>query len=86
MDAILSSLTPDQIVHVEDVLSNDDSSSEEELLHFFQTIGLTEAQAQQALTYRTQYLCNIFLDGRAPILMGEQALRFNPHRRQFEPV
>jgi len=71
---------------VEDQLTNNDLSPDQELLDDFIAYGLTDAQAQQALTYRSRYLRNIYLDGFTPILKGEQALRFNPTRRQFEPV
>jgi hypothetical protein len=47
--------------------------------------GLTEEQARQALTYRDQYLNNIYLDGFTPITAVDEALHFNPHTRQFEP-
>lgn len=67
-------------------MSNNEVSSDDELLGHFIENGLTEAQARQALTYRDLYVSHIYLDGFTPICMGTQALRYNPHSRQFEPV
>ena len=86
MDAILSSISIAALRLVEDVLSNDESSSDEELLDYFIANGLTEAQARQALTNRSQYLCNLYLSGSTPILKGAKALRYNPHSGLFEQV
>lgn len=85
MDTILASLPMSLLRLVEDQLSNNEVSSDEELLNYFISNGLTEVQSRQALTYRNQYLTNIYLDGFSPILKGTQALRYNPYRRQFEP-
>jgi hypothetical protein len=85
MDSILASLSVSSLHLVEDQLSNNEVSSDEELLDYFISNGLTEVQARQALTYRNRYLTNIYLDGFTPILKGAQALRYNPYRRQFEP-
>jgi len=85
MDPILASLPASSLRLVEDQLSNNEVSSDEELLDHFISDGLTEEQARQALTYRDQYLANLYLDGFTPILKGSEALRFNPYSRQFEP-
>lgn len=85
MDPILASLPASLLRLVEDQLSNNEVSSDEELLDHFISDGLTEEQARQALTYRNQYLANLYLDGFTPILKGSEALRFNPYSRQFEP-
>ena len=79
MDPILASLTPSLLALVEGSLSD------EEMLGYFIDNGLTEEQARQALTYRDQYLNNIYLDGFTPITAADEALHFNPHTRQFEP-
>lgn len=55
------------------------------MLAYFISDGLTEDQARRALTYRDQYLNNIYLDGFTPITAVDEALHFNPHTRQFEP-
>ncbi len=85
MDTILSSLSATALRFVEDQLSNDESSSDQELLEHFVANGLTEEQGRQALTYRSQYLRNLYLEGFTPISKGAQALRFNPSSRRFEP-
>ena len=85
MDPILAALSPSLLALVEGSLSNDEVSSDEEMLEYFINNGLTEEQARQALTYRDQYLNNIYLDGFTPITAADEALHFNPHTRQFEP-
>ena len=84
MDPILAALPPSLLKLVEGSLSNDEVSSDEEMQEYFISNGLEE-QAQQALTYRDQYLNNIYLDGFTPITAVDEALHFNPHTRQFEP-
>jgi len=86
MDAILAALPASLLGLVEDQLSNNEVCSDEELFDHFFSNGLTEAQARQALTYRDLYLMHIYREGFTPILKGAQALRYNPHRRRFEPV
>ncbi len=85
MDPILAALPPASLKLVEGSLSNDEVSSDEEMLGYFIDNGLTEEQARQALTYRDQYLNNIYLDGFTPITSVDEALHFNPHTQQFEP-
>ena len=86
MDSILASL-PDSLLRlIEDQLSNNEVSSDEELRDYFIDSGLTEGQARQALTFRGQYLGNIYLDGFTPIRLGNEALRYNPCSQRFEPV
>jgi len=85
MDPILAALSPSLLALVEGSLSNDEVSSDEEMLEYFISNGLTEEQARQALTYRDQYLNNIYLDGFTPITAVDEALHFNPYTRQFEP-
>lgn len=85
MDPILAPLSASLLAFIEGQLSNDDVSSDEEMLAYFINDGLTEKQARQAVSYREQYLSNFYLDGDTPIHKGAQALHFNPHTRQFEP-
>ncbi|MCI3204108.1 MULTISPECIES: hypothetical protein [Burkholderiaceae] len=85
MDPILAALPASLLKLVEGSLSNDEVSSDEEMLGYFIDNGLTEEQARQALTYRDQYLNNIYLDGFTPITAVDEVLHFNPHTRQFEP-
>ena len=83
MNTLSSSISESAHRFVEDQLSNNEVSSDDELLGHFIENGLTEAQA---LTYRDLYLSHIYLDGFTPICMGTQALRYTPHSRQSEPV
>ena len=50
MDPILAALSPSLLALVEGSLSNDEVSSDEEMLAYFIDNGLTEDQARQALT------------------------------------
>jgi hypothetical protein len=86
MDAILLSLSAQTLRFVEDQLSNNEVSSDAELLDHLIANGLTEKQARRALSYRRLYLLHLYLDGFTPIRKGAQALRYNPSNRQFEPV
>jgi len=86
MDPILISLPDSLLRFVEDQLSNNESSPDEELLEHFLSSGLTEMQARQALSYRDQYLAHIYLEGFTPIRSSYEALRYNPQSRRFEPA
>lgn len=52
MAPAFSALTETQLHTIEDLLSNDENSSDEELVTFFISEGIPEASARQALTYR----------------------------------
>lgn len=86
MDPILAALPPSLLTFVEGQLSNDEASSDEEMLEHFIHNGLTQPQAEQALTYRNLYLNNIYMFGQTPIRVGNQARRFSPHSRWIEPI
>lgn len=86
MDPIFASLPGSLLRFVEVALSNNEASSDEELLEYFVKNGLTGTQARQALSYRSQYLTHIYLEGFTPIRSGTEALRYNPHSGQFEPA
>lgn len=85
MDSLLAALPESLLVFVEDQLSNNDVSSDEELQEHFIACGLSEEQARHALTYRDRYRRDIYLQGFTPIRTPDAALRFNPHTRDFEP-
>ena len=85
MVTISRPLSPSQIAFVEDELSNNEVSSDEELYALFLAEGLSEPQARQALTYRDRYLGNIYLDGFTPLTAAAMPLRFDPHTGQFKP-
>ena len=86
IDPMLSSLSDDLLFFVEDQLSNNDVASDEKLQELFVFNGLTDAQATQALRYRSLYLLNIFLQGHTPIRKSKHAIRFNPHVMQYEQI
>ncbi|OWB27302.1 hypothetical protein ACQR5U_02570 [Xanthomonas oryzae pv. oryzicola] len=85
MTPILAALSPSLLALVEGSLSNDEVSGDEEMREHFIRNGLTEEQARQALTYRNQYLHDIYLEGFTPITSANEALRFDPHTRRFSP-
>ncbi|ODU72560.1 MAG: hypothetical protein ABT00_17450 [Bordetella sp. SCN 68-11] len=86
MDPILAALQPSLLAFVEGQLSNDEVSSDEEILGHFISNGLTQPQAERALTYRNLYLNNIYVFSQTPIRVGDKALRFSPHSRWIEPI
>ena len=60
-------LRSDQVAWVEERLSNDEVSSDEELVGYFVTNGLSMDQARAILTYRQDYLLNIYWIGEGPL-------------------
>ncbi|QNM96734.1 hypothetical protein [Chitinimonas koreensis] len=84
MDPVLSSLPESLLRFVEDQLSNSDEATDEELHAHFVANGLSDAQAAQALKYRTLYWCHIYLEGFTPIRKGHEALHYNALTGQFE--
>lgn len=67
MTTLKYSLKPDQFVWIEDVLSNDEESSDEELRMYFVANGLADEQAQAVLVHRQDYLLNIYFVGQGPL-------------------
>lgn len=67
MTAIRYRLTSDEVAWVEDVLSNDESSDDAELVKYFVRGGLSQAQAEAVLCHREHYLSNIYLQGLGPL-------------------
>jgi hypothetical protein len=86
MDDLLASLSPQLLRLVESTLCNDESSSDADMVSYFVGCGLTQDQATRALSYRSSYLVNLFLEGHTPIRKGDQAIRFNPDTSRFEPL
>ena len=60
-------LTADDIRWIEQVLSNDENSTDEELVDYFQQNGLTAQQAQDVVAHRDAYLNDIVIDGQGPL-------------------
>jgi hypothetical protein len=83
-DPILGSLSDDLLRWVEEQLSTNETSSDEELHVQLVAAGLTEAEATQALLYRIQYYEIAYPHGRSPIRTGDRAVKFNVRNRQFE--
>ncbi|MDF9434622.1 hypothetical protein R5R73_02040 [Salinicola sp. LHM] len=84
MNPVFSALTESQLRTVEDVLSNDETSTDEELLEFFIEEGIPVTPARQAVSLRDDYLTRIFEEGYTPIRAGENARFYDPQSRQFK--
>lgn len=67
MPAIKYGLKPEDVAWIEDVLSNDESSTDAELLAYFISNGLSSDQASSVLTDRQDYLLNTYLSGYGPL-------------------
>lgn len=67
MVAIRYGLTSDEVTWVEDVLSNDESSDDAQLVTYFVRGGLTKAQAEGVLHHRGSYLNTIHVNGTGPL-------------------
>jgi|JI8StandDraft_2_1071088.scaffolds.fasta_scaffold29397_3 hypothetical protein len=52
---------------VEDVLSNDESSTNAELVEYFLKQGLSRLQAESVLRHREDYLLNLYRTGDGPL-------------------
>lgn len=85
MDSILASLPIVMLAYVEGQLSNDEVSSDEEMVEYFITNGLTEKQARHAVSYRDRYLNNLYETGFTPISNPGVVFRYNPYKRDVEP-
>lgn len=86
MASVFSALTEAQLQLIEDQLSNNESSTDEELFEFFIEEGVPVSAARQAIGYRDQYLTEIYQEGRTPIRQGNNASRYSPQERQFKRV
>lgn len=60
-------LTAQDIRWIEDVLSNDENSTDDELVEYFQANGLTSQQAKSVIEHRLTYLNDIVFDGQGPL-------------------
>lgn len=67
MPTLKYNLKPDQLAWVEDILSNGEESSDEELRVYFVANGLADEQAQAVLVHRQDYLLNIYFVGQGPL-------------------
>lgn len=60
-------LSPEIVRWVEDVLSNDENSTNAELAAYFEQQGLNRLQAESVLRHREDYLLNIYRTGDGPL-------------------
>ena len=67
MSAFRYGLIDEQVAWVEDVLSNDENSTDTELLTYFTSHGLNQEQASNVLRHRDDYLLNIYLKGHGSL-------------------
>lgn len=67
MSAFKYGLTDEQVAWVEDALSNDENSTDAELLTYFTGQGLSQEQARNVLRHREDYLLNIYLTGHGSL-------------------
>ncbi|MEI2453077.1 hypothetical protein ABU614_06830 [Lysobacter firmicutimachus] len=79
----LAALPATLLQMVEEILSNDESSSDAELAQYLTEVGLSDTQARDALAYRDLYRLNLWVAGCTPIRGGVQ-LRYNGTIGQFE--
>ena len=75
-DELLVGLDARILDAVEDALSNDESSTDAELAQYLMDIGLTEAQANRAVSYRDLYRLHLWVAGCTPIRSSVR-LRYN---------
>lgn len=60
-------LTTQDLHWIEGVLSNDENSTDEELVAYFQSNGLELQQARDVVSHRDTYLNDIVIDGQGPL-------------------
>lgn len=60
-------LNTQSIRWIESVLSNDEESTDDELVAYFQDNGLTAQQAQDVVAHRTTYLNDVVFDRQGPL-------------------
>ncbi|NWC83970.1 hypothetical protein HX798_27335 [Pseudomonas putida] len=83
MNAMFSHLSKQTLANIEDQLSNNEVSTDEELVDFFiEELDLTLDQAEAAIHLRGQYRIQIFLEGHGP-LHQQDSVAFDPLTRTF---
>lgn len=83
MNAIFKNLSKQTLVNIEDQLSNNEVSTDEELVDLFiEELELTLDQAEAAIRFRDQYRIQIFLEGHGP-LYQQDSVAFDPVTRTF---
>ena len=75
---------PERLIQlVEDTLSNDENSTDAELVLYLNNNGLVREQAIHALRYRELYLSNLWVAGCTPI-RGGLRIRLNATTGRYE--
>lgn len=83
MNAIFNSLSKQTLANIEDQLSNNEVSTDEELIDLFiEELELTLDQAEAAIRLRDQYRIQIFLEGHGP-LHQQESVAFDPVTKTF---
>ncbi len=83
MNAIFSNLSKQILANIEDQLSNNEVSTDEELVDLFiEELELTLDQAEAAIRLRDQYRIQIFLEGHGP-LHRQDSVVFDPVTTTF---
>lgn len=83
MNPIFKGVREACLYHVEYQLTNDDESTDEELVEYFiEEFDLTRGQAEAAVGLRTQYLSQLFQEGHGP-LHRVDPLGFDPATRTY---
>lgn len=83
MNPIFSNLSKQTLANIEDQLSNNEVSTDEELVDLFiDELELTLDQAEAAIRLRDQYRIQIFLAGHGP-LHQQDSVAFDPVTRTF---
>lgn len=83
MNAIFNNLSKQTLANIEDQLSNNEVSTDEELIDLFiEELELTLDQAEAAIRLRDQYRIQIFLEGHGP-LHQQDIVAFDPVTKTF---
>lgn len=81
MTSIFANLSQDTLASIEEQLSNNDVSSNEEMIDFFiEELELSSQQAEAAVELRSQYLQTIFLVGQGPLHVTDGQI-FDPRTK-----
>jgi hypothetical protein len=82
--AKLLGLSPGMVSMAEVLLSNDESSTDAELItHLQEECGFSLHQATETVKFAERYRCEIFLSGHGPLVRGHESLAYDPHTREF---
>jgi hypothetical protein len=86
IDPAFSSVDEKLLQLIEDQLTTNEVSSDEELRRRFITTGLTDSQASRAIRYRAHYRHQLYVVGYTPIRKGKHAIQVDPERKQYRLI